>query len=133
MYNWGVLWSFKQFWVAENLQLMASLSVFHSTLISSWAHCHMKQKPPKLLHTHESLKKQMPQENNRYWTEWNFMTLTGLFQSPATSYFQSCLEKSMETSKRSCYETVESHGEEARCRGPSFEQPPGKENLWRAA
>lgn len=28
---------------------------------------------------------------------------------------------------------VESHGEKASCRVPSFEQPPGKENLWRAA
>lgn len=28
-------------------------------------------------------------------------------------------------SRRSYYKTVESHGEEASCRGPSFEQPRG--------
>lgn len=48
-------------------------------------------------------------------------------------YFQSCSEKNMEKRKRSCYETSESHEEDISCRSTSFEQPLGKENLWRAA
>lgn len=38
----------------------------------------------------------------------------------------------MEKHKRSCYETMENHGEDTSCRTP-LELPLGKENLWTAA
>lgn len=39
------------------------------------------------------------------------MTHTGLFQSPTTIISKVVLKKSVEKLKRSCYETMESHGE----------------------
>lgn len=58
----------KEFCVAENLQLMVSLRVSCSVLISSQAHHHVKQKPPKL-HTCESYKRRAIQKNNNYYME----------------------------------------------------------------
>lgn len=61
------------------------------------------------------------------------MTHTDLFQSPAIIISKVVQKKNSEKHKRSCYETMESHGEDTSCRDASFEQPLGKKNLWRMA
>lgn len=77
--------------------------------------------------------RQMPQENNKCWKKKKFHDRYWFISESSNYYFPSCSEKSMEKHKRSCYETMESHGEDTSCRGPSFQQPLEKENLWRAA